>query len=102
MAGELPKGLIRFPLRLERIADELDSILTCCRIKARDGIEFSDKAHAELNQMLAIVLDMLENLHDVMTTPRPGGSGLHHVSGEQSGAPAPRRALDSLDPFGDR
>jgi Na+/phosphate symporter len=69
MAGELPKGLIRFPLRLERIADELDSILTCCRIKARDGIEFSDTAHAELNQMLALVLDMLENLHVVMTAP---------------------------------
>ncbi len=68
-AAGLPKGLIRFPLRLERIADELDSILTCCRIKARDGIEFSEKAHAELDQLLAIVLDMLENLRDVMTTP---------------------------------
>lgn len=69
VAGELPKGLIRFPLRLERIADELDSILTCCRIKARDNIAFGDNAHGELNQMLAIVLDMLENLRDVMLTP---------------------------------
>jgi Na+/phosphate symporter len=69
MAGELPKGLIRFPLRLERIADEMDSILTCCRIKARDGVTFSDKAHTELDQMLAILLDMLENLRDVITTP---------------------------------
>jgi Na+/phosphate symporter len=62
----LPKGLIRFPLRLERIADELDSILTCCRIKARDAIEFSDAAHEELHQMLAILLEMLRNLRHVM------------------------------------
>jgi Na+/phosphate symporter len=64
----LPKGLIRFPLRLERIADELDSILTCCRIKARDAIEFSDAAHGELHQVLAILLEMLENLRHVMAT----------------------------------
>jgi len=65
----LPKGLIRFPLRLERIADELDSILTCCRIKARDGVAFSDKAHTELDQTLAILLDMLESLRDCMAAP---------------------------------
>lgn len=68
-ANELPTGLIRLPLRLERIADELDSILTCCRIKARDAIEFSETAHDELHEVLAILLDMFENLRDVIGNP---------------------------------
>lgn len=68
-SNDVPRGLIRFPLRLERIADELESILTCCRIKARDSIEFSDAAHGELHQILAILLDMLENLRDVLNNP---------------------------------
>lgn len=69
MAGESPRSLVRFPLRLERIADELDSVLTCCRIKARDRIEFSLKAHSEMDQVFAIILDTLINFADVISAP---------------------------------
>jgi len=42
--GRLQRALIRIPYRLERIGDMFESILNCCRIKARDGVPFSDKA----------------------------------------------------------
>jgi Na+/phosphate symporter len=60
--------LIRFPYRLERVGDLLESILRCCRVKARDGIPFGDKAHAELDQLLALLVDMLVNLRDAFVT----------------------------------
>ncbi|MGO9570498.1 MAG: hypothetical protein ACLP5H_23450 [Desulfomonilaceae bacterium] len=60
--------LIRFPYRLERVGDLLESILRCCRIKARDGIPFGDKAHAELDQLFALLVDMLVNLRDAFVT----------------------------------
>jgi Na+/phosphate symporter len=60
--------VIRFPARLERIGDLLENILRCCRIKARDGIPFGDKAHAELGQLFALLTDMLVNLRDAFVT----------------------------------
>jgi Na+/phosphate symporter len=67
--GELFKGLVRFPSRLERIGDTLETILRCCRIKAREGISFSDKAEEELDQLFAMLLDMMNNLRDGFRTP---------------------------------
>jgi Na+/phosphate symporter len=66
---DLLKVLIRFPYRLERIGDMLESMLTCCRAKAARSIPFSDRAHGELEQLFAILLDMLKNLRDAMKTP---------------------------------
>src|SRR5271157_3785198 len=63
------KGLIRFPYRMERIGDMLETILNCCRIKARDGLPFTDKAHAELGQLFAFLLEMMTNLRDALVTP---------------------------------
>jgi Na+/phosphate symporter len=63
------KGVIRFPYRLERIGDMLESMLRCCRTKAKRGIPFSDKAHSELDQLFTLLLGMLTNLRDAFTTP---------------------------------
>ena len=60
--------IIRFPFRLERIGDLLENILKCCRIKTGDGVPFGDKAHAELNQMLSLLAEMLVNLRDAFVT----------------------------------
>ncbi len=60
--------VIRFPYRLERVGDLLENILKCCRIKSRDGIPFGDKAHAELDQLFALLVDMFVNLRDAFVT----------------------------------
>lgn len=66
---DLLRSVIRFPVRLERIGDLLESILNCSRIRARDGIPFSDKALGELDQLFAVLLDMMNNLRDAFITP---------------------------------
>jgi len=66
---DLLKGLLRLPYRLERIGDMLESILDCCREKKRKGVRFSDKAHAELEQLFAMLMDMMKNLRDAFRLP---------------------------------
>jgi phosphate:Na+ symporter len=66
---ELLKGVIRFPYRLERMGDMLESILRCCRVKEKRGVPFSDKAHAELDELFAALMDILVNLRDAFKTP---------------------------------
>jgi Na+/phosphate symporter len=58
------KIVVRLPGRMERIGDMFESILTCCRIKAKEGIPFSDKAHSELAAVFSIVESMLINVRD--------------------------------------
>lgn len=67
--GRLLQGLIRFPYRLERIGDMFESILNCCRIKAAQGIPFSDRAFSEMDQFFTILLEMMNNLRDAIRTP---------------------------------
>jgi Na+/phosphate symporter len=67
--SDLLTGVIRFPYRLERIGDMFESILNCCRIKARNGVPFSDKAYAELDELFSILLEMMHNLRDAFQTP---------------------------------
>jgi phosphate:Na+ symporter len=66
---EVVKGVIRFPYRLERIGDMLESMLKCCRVKAKRGIPFSDKAHMELDQLFSMLLSLFNNLRDAFRTP---------------------------------
>jgi phosphate:Na+ symporter len=66
---ELLKGVIRFPYRLERMGDMLESILRCCRVKEKRGVPFSDKAHAELDELFAALMSILVNLRDAFKTP---------------------------------
>jgi phosphate:Na+ symporter len=60
------KIVVRFPTRLERIGDIFQNILTCCRIKHRDGIPFSDKAYGELAQIFPLLSEMLTNTRDAL------------------------------------
>ncbi len=66
---DLLKGLLRLPFRLERTGDMLESILTCLRAKKRKGLPFSDKAHAELEQLFAVQMDIMKNLRDAFRVP---------------------------------
>ncbi|MDQ7783488.1 MAG: hypothetical protein RDU20_11440 [Desulfomonilaceae bacterium] len=66
---DLLTGVIRFPYRLERIGDLFESILNCCRIKAKNGIPFSDKAYAELDVLFNGMLENMGNLRDAFRTP---------------------------------
>ena len=50
--GEMFEGVIRFPYRLERIGDMLESILHCCRVKVHSNITFSEIADKEVDELL--------------------------------------------------
>ena len=67
-SGEVLKAIVLFPGRLERIGDLLESIVNVVRIKARDGIPFSDKAQAELDRLFDVFEDILRNFRDVIGT----------------------------------
>lgn len=58
--------VVRFPSRMERIGIMFGNILKCAEIKSKEGIPFSDKAQAELSQIVALVRDMLCNLRDAL------------------------------------
>jgi Na+/phosphate symporter len=67
--GDLLRGLMRFPFRIERIGALMENILKCVRSKSEDGIPFSDKAHAELDQLFGTLQDMLVNFRDALRLP---------------------------------
>jgi len=66
---ELRTLVIRFPFRLERIGDMLESVLNCCRIKATDDIVFSNAAHAELDELFTLLLEAMIGLRGAFVTP---------------------------------
>jgi Na+/phosphate symporter len=68
-AEDLPKTLIHLPFLLQRICENLEDILNCCRLKTKDGILLNGKAEAHLQQLLAILVDMMNNLRDAFTVP---------------------------------
>ncbi len=62
VAAELTNDVIRFPYRLERIGDMLERILSCFEKKAKDGIQFSAEAQAELELLFTALLEIMEDL----------------------------------------
>lgn len=66
---DLLRRIVQFPVALERIGDFLENILRCFRIRSQNRFAFSDKAHAELDQVFARLLDMMNDLRDVLVTP---------------------------------
>jgi len=64
---EMLRALVLFPTRLERVGDFLESLANCARIKARDGIPFSDRAQAELEGLFDLFGDILRNLRDTLS-----------------------------------
>jgi Na+/phosphate symporter len=79
--GAILKTLVLFPGRLERVGDFLESILNVARLKARDGIPFSDKANAELTELFDTMNDMLKNFRDLIATRNK--DLLTHVEAQQ-------------------
>jgi Na+/phosphate symporter len=61
--------VVRFPSRMERIGRMFEAMLRCSRIKATEGIPFSEKAQEDLSTIFDVVLDMLENLRDALVVP---------------------------------
>ncbi|MBM3300680.1 MAG: Na/Pi cotransporter family protein [Deltaproteobacteria bacterium] len=67
-SGELLKAVVLFPGRLERVGGLLESIINVSRIKAKEGIPFSDKAQDELDKLFGLFTDVLKNFRDVLVT----------------------------------
>jgi Na+/phosphate symporter len=68
VANQLTNDITRLPYRLERIGDMLENILLCLEKKAKDGIQFSAEAHAELDLLFAALLDIMEDLGKAFAT----------------------------------
>ncbi len=66
---DLAKGLLRFPFRLERIGDMLESILRCCHVRADEGVPITARACTELDQLFSALLDMMVHLRDAFVSP---------------------------------
>ncbi len=64
--GEILKALVLFPGHLERAGDYVEGVINCARIKARDGIPFSDKAHAELTELFGLLSDILKTIREIL------------------------------------
>ena len=64
--------MIRFPYRLERIGDMLETILHCCRVKVDHDLHFSSTADEEVRQLFLVLDVMLTNLRDVLPCPDRG------------------------------
>jgi Na+/phosphate symporter len=65
--GEILKALVLFPVRLERAGDFMESLVNVSRIKAKDGIPFSDKAQGELQQLFGLLAEVLGNFRDLLS-----------------------------------
>jgi Na+/phosphate symporter len=68
--GPILRAVVLFPGKLERIGDFLESIANCARIRARDGLPFSDKAFAELTQLFNLFTEILKDFSDAILDPR--------------------------------
>lgn len=63
------KTVVRFPSRMERISIMLANMLDCCRVKAGEGLRFSDEAQKEITEIFQLVSDMLRKLRDTLMIP---------------------------------
>lgn len=66
---DLLKRMVQFPAAFERIGDFLESILKCFCVRDEAGFAFSDRAHAELDEVFARLLDLMNDFRDVLITP---------------------------------
>ncbi|MGC8604771.1 MAG: hypothetical protein ACP5VS_13970 [Desulfomonilaceae bacterium] len=74
------KAVVRLPSRVERMGAMFEHILSCLKIKTQEGIPFSDKAQAELNELFAVTVDLLNNLRDALLTCN--GVILEHIKSQ--------------------
>jgi Na+/phosphate symporter len=69
--ADVLKAVVLFPGKLERSGDLLESVVNCAKIKARDGILFSDKALAEVERLFGALSSVIENFRDLLSTLNP-------------------------------
>jgi Na+/phosphate symporter len=69
LSKDLLKRMVQFPAAFERIGDFLESIVKCFRIRDEAGFALSDRAHAELDEVFARLLDLMNDFRDVLITP---------------------------------
>lgn len=67
----LPRDLIRFPYRLERVGDILENVLTCSRLKARDAIPFSEEGRKDVDRLFSELTEMMTTFRDAFVSPGP-------------------------------
>ena len=63
------KVVIHLPFRLETIGERLECILNCFRIRGSSEMRFNDDSEAAFQQLLAILIDMMNNLRDAFALP---------------------------------
>jgi Na+/phosphate symporter len=69
LSGDMWKGIIRFPYRLKRVGDMLESIRHCCWIKAEERIPLSAVASEEIQKLFALLLEIIEGLKENFHMP---------------------------------
>lgn len=69
LSADMWKGIARFPYRLKRIGDMLDSIRRCFHIRAEGGIPLSDQAVRELKGLFELLLGIMGPLKECLLTP---------------------------------
>jgi Na+/phosphate symporter len=71
------RAIVLFPGHLERVGDFLESILNCCKIKARNDVQFTEKSLLDIDHMLKRSIDLMTNFRDSLI--RPNRYLLQHV-----------------------
>lgn len=56
------------PGHLERIGDQAETILRCARIVIAEGVPFSDRAVAEVEELMVRAAELLRLVHDALET----------------------------------
>ncbi len=64
--GDVLKAIVLFPGRLERVGDLIESILNVSKVKACDGVPFSDRALQELTELFSLFTETLRTFRDVL------------------------------------
>lgn len=62
--GDTLRALVRLPFFLQNIGEKLENIVNCCRLKVGQGILLNGTGEAHCQQLLAILIDMMNNLRD--------------------------------------
>ncbi len=68
---EIDRKLINFPGYMERMGDNLESILNTTRTKIKEGILFSDKAVNEINDLFEKTTELVNCIKDLLLTHNP-------------------------------
>jgi Na+/phosphate symporter len=66
---ELCKAFIIFPSHMERVGALLKNLLHACETRIEEGLNFSDKANEEVDEMFRLLQEMLADFRDTLRAP---------------------------------